>query len=506
MLSKHVLEPSDIILTDGGYVLHSDLAGPLNEVIPAMIQMLRIYIFSLNWIDIINELYVAMTDFKSLHYGYSSFGTGERPSRMPRILSSLPPALRAKLPKNFLHLYGFSTSPAQPADLPERSPSTRARTMSNASRAETPVASEVEKRAPVSVERRDCQLSMKALAANIEIALVVKQKLLRRLGGLCRLIWSLLPTVMLLSLLPQSLSKDWMRQRAWQTADSCHKYSQRAALASARRLLEIRSGPACVDPICSNTIEDGGRRTPCTVDGESETAKLSVDDTDLKLLSLEGFACAFKPVLPTHSAVTPTPSPGLVFPSQMAWRAAETHRERWQTAALSEGHAYSCPATQQRDLSALEFQSSLGPVVELGGPGKPSSALDHGNGMRKKDADIINGSMVDLGGLGKTSYQGLRSVSTKSRTLAKLAGISPQVLEHTLLTSPSLIPHSHWVLSWVTAYLDFLLVSTFLRNFGYSYFERFRVGAAAPSLIWEREGIGTRAWSYYLDAGVREHI
>ncbi|KAJ7929553.1 hypothetical protein B0H13DRAFT_1859547 [Mycena leptocephala] len=123
--TKHVLHPSDIILAGGGYVLHPNLAGPLSEAIPTMTQMIRVATkhcglrvpatqnqIVWNWITLIEELYVAMANLRSFRHGVSGSGAHERPSRMPYILSSLPPALRAKLPKEFLHLYGFSTSPA----------------------------------------------------------------------------------------------------------------------------------------------------------------------------------------------------------------------------------------------------------------------------------------------------------------------------------------------------------------------------------------------------------
>ncbi|KAF8134698.1 hypothetical protein K438DRAFT_797227 [Mycena galopus ATCC 62051] len=187
-----------------------------------------------------------MTDFKSFHYGYSSFGTGKHPSQMSRILSSLTPALRAKLPKHFLHLYSFSTPPAQPVDPPEQSPSTRSRTISNASHAETPVASEVEKQAPVSVEQRDCQLSVKALMANIEITLVTKQKLAATEAGgpvSTRLVAAAksnaapAPATIASKGLDENLQEaaKFTRtsglvyntntgQRAWQMVDSCHKH------------------------------------------------------------------------------------------------------------------------------------------------------------------------------------------------------------------------------------------------------------------------------------------
>ncbi|KAJ7880888.1 hypothetical protein B0H13DRAFT_1891551 [Mycena leptocephala] len=42
MFTKHVLQPSHIVLAGGGFTLHADLAGPLTEIIPAMDYLLRI--------------------------------------------------------------------------------------------------------------------------------------------------------------------------------------------------------------------------------------------------------------------------------------------------------------------------------------------------------------------------------------------------------------------------------------------------------------------------------
>jgi hypothetical protein len=139
---KHILQPSDIILAGGGYVLQPELARPLGELISVMIQLIGaatkhcglhttsslreedVHVLTCttglrvpatqnqiiwHWVTLIDELYIAMADLKTLRCGYS---VSEHPSQMLQILSSLPPALRAKLPKDFLHSYGFSTSPA----------------------------------------------------------------------------------------------------------------------------------------------------------------------------------------------------------------------------------------------------------------------------------------------------------------------------------------------------------------------------------------------------------
>ncbi|KAJ7922220.1 hypothetical protein B0H13DRAFT_2411702 [Mycena leptocephala] len=149
MLTKHVLQPSDIILAGGGYVLHSDLASPLNNVIPIMIQVLRaatkhcglrctsslsetdVHILTcttglripatlnqivLHWITLIDKLYVAMADLKTFRVGYSIPGSldahAEQRSRISNILSALPPSLRVKLPKGFLLSHGIMLLPA----------------------------------------------------------------------------------------------------------------------------------------------------------------------------------------------------------------------------------------------------------------------------------------------------------------------------------------------------------------------------------------------------------
>ncbi|KAJ7905740.1 hypothetical protein B0H14DRAFT_3543140 [Mycena olivaceomarginata] len=142
-----VLQPSDIILHGGGFVLHRDLAIWIADVVsdmdhllclasaqcklstPPFIGQTELMVLTSNagftvpatqnqivwnWIVIINKLYIAMKDLRSLYKGRPVYILGcERPSMMPRILASLTPSLLVKLPADFLaglwHL-GFAAS------------------------------------------------------------------------------------------------------------------------------------------------------------------------------------------------------------------------------------------------------------------------------------------------------------------------------------------------------------------------------------------------------------
>ncbi|KAJ7353706.1 hypothetical protein DFH08DRAFT_805223 [Mycena albidolilacea] len=62
-----------------------------------------------NWIMVINKLYIAMKDLRSLYKGCPVYILGcERPSLMPWILELLTPSLLVKLPADFLRAYGLS--------------------------------------------------------------------------------------------------------------------------------------------------------------------------------------------------------------------------------------------------------------------------------------------------------------------------------------------------------------------------------------------------------------
>ncbi|KAJ7023889.1 hypothetical protein C8F04DRAFT_1192946 [Mycena alexandri] len=148
MLYKHVLQPTDIILSGGGFVLHPNLAEPLSRVMPAMIEMLALVTkysglrsssslstvdlhvlttttglvlpatqnqIVLNWVILADELYIAMADLETFRVGYSVPGSidehGKQRSRMPKIIAALPYSLAHKLPKDFLKSYHITLLP-----------------------------------------------------------------------------------------------------------------------------------------------------------------------------------------------------------------------------------------------------------------------------------------------------------------------------------------------------------------------------------------------------------
>ncbi|KAJ7796375.1 hypothetical protein B0H13DRAFT_1934606 [Mycena leptocephala] len=143
-LVEHVLQPSHIILSGGGFTLHPNLAVPLTDVIPAMDYLLKLAakLYGLrstsslcqaelhvltcttglivpatqhqiiwNWVLLLDELHLAMAQLKSFRMG-TPRAHSDRPSRMPQILSSLPPSLRVKLPKEFLNSHGIMLLPS----------------------------------------------------------------------------------------------------------------------------------------------------------------------------------------------------------------------------------------------------------------------------------------------------------------------------------------------------------------------------------------------------------
>ncbi|KAJ7831899.1 hypothetical protein B0H13DRAFT_1915244 [Mycena leptocephala] len=116
--TKHVLQPSHIVLAGGGFTLHADLAGPLIDIIPAMDHLLRslsnitvlttttglivpatLHQIIWNWVHLIDELDLAMTRLKSFWMDYP-LPDPSSSSRMSQILVALPPSLRVVKCKN----------------------------------------------------------------------------------------------------------------------------------------------------------------------------------------------------------------------------------------------------------------------------------------------------------------------------------------------------------------------------------------------------------------------
>ncbi|KAJ6475796.1 hypothetical protein C8R47DRAFT_1142465 [Mycena vitilis] len=143
VFTKHVLQPSHIILRGGGFVLHPELAIPLTDIVTSMDrllylaakhvqlrsapcigqQQLRILTTTeglhacatynqvvYGWVTLIDRLARAMRELQWLCIG-------EDPSRyswsswMPGILASLRPSLRSKLPIEFLQSHGIMVLP-----------------------------------------------------------------------------------------------------------------------------------------------------------------------------------------------------------------------------------------------------------------------------------------------------------------------------------------------------------------------------------------------------------
>ncbi|KAJ7923594.1 hypothetical protein B0H13DRAFT_1864740 [Mycena leptocephala] len=141
VLTKHVLHPSDIILSGGGFTLCPALVVLLTAVVPALDHLLKLAAkhYSLlntsslcqtelqvltcttglivpatlnqivwHWIHFVDKLYFAMVAMKSFCKNMSMVNPDcDRPSRMSQTLASLPPSLRIKLPKEFLESHGI---------------------------------------------------------------------------------------------------------------------------------------------------------------------------------------------------------------------------------------------------------------------------------------------------------------------------------------------------------------------------------------------------------------
>jgi hypothetical protein len=145
-ITKHVLLPSHIVLSGGGFTLLPELAQVLLDAVPLLGQVLnRVMRLSglpgaqcfcqlelgtltcttgmdiatqnqvvRSWVNLVDKVYIAMTDIKYLAGGRPIHVLGrQRPSRMYYILAALSPSLLVKLPADFLQSYGISIAKAQ---------------------------------------------------------------------------------------------------------------------------------------------------------------------------------------------------------------------------------------------------------------------------------------------------------------------------------------------------------------------------------------------------------
>ncbi|KAF8214768.1 hypothetical protein K438DRAFT_1955816 [Mycena galopus ATCC 62051] len=134
-LSKHILLPSHIVLSGGGFVLLPELAEILTDIVHPLGQLLdlamrdsglpgiqpfchtELQILTCtkgldittqnqvvwNWIHLVEKVYIAMVDLRSLRYGCPIHVLGhEHPSQMLETVIALCPSLHAKLPAEFL--------------------------------------------------------------------------------------------------------------------------------------------------------------------------------------------------------------------------------------------------------------------------------------------------------------------------------------------------------------------------------------------------------------------
>ncbi|KAJ7701954.1 hypothetical protein B0H17DRAFT_1195152 [Mycena rosella] len=144
--TNHILQPSYITLSGGGFTLHQELAKPLLEIARALDHLLlraaQHHHFSgapsigqrdvdilrsstalhacatlnqimLSWVTLVDRLAEAMCELKYLCLG-DPLHLSRRawPTRIPQILASLPPLLRVKLPRAFLEAHSIMVLPA----------------------------------------------------------------------------------------------------------------------------------------------------------------------------------------------------------------------------------------------------------------------------------------------------------------------------------------------------------------------------------------------------------
>ncbi|KAK7030031.1 hypothetical protein R3P38DRAFT_2775469 [Favolaschia claudopus] len=138
-LTKHVLLPSHISLLHGGFVLHPELVEVIQNVVPALGQLLYValphiglygaHTFAhdelrilgnltgllatqnqviLHWVLLLDKIYGAMMDLKATCYGHP-VSTSQRPSRLGSFIESLPVKLRLKLPQALLVRFDVSS-------------------------------------------------------------------------------------------------------------------------------------------------------------------------------------------------------------------------------------------------------------------------------------------------------------------------------------------------------------------------------------------------------------
>ncbi|KAJ6466769.1 hypothetical protein C8R45DRAFT_1106199 [Mycena sanguinolenta] len=116
VIIEHVLTPSDIILSGSGFTLCPGLTEVLLDAIltcSSGLYMAMQHQIIWNWVHLIDKIYVAMVDLKSLQHSLPIHVLGRsRPSQMAQTLMSLPRTLRTKLPTEFLRAHDVSDIPS----------------------------------------------------------------------------------------------------------------------------------------------------------------------------------------------------------------------------------------------------------------------------------------------------------------------------------------------------------------------------------------------------------
>ncbi|KAJ7843367.1 hypothetical protein B0H14DRAFT_2585818 [Mycena olivaceomarginata] len=98
-LTKHVLLPSHIVLSGGGFTLLPELAEILTDILTCTtgLEIATQNQIVWSWIHLVDKVYIAMVDLKRLCSGRPIHVLGRKhPSTMPQILAALPSTLRAE--------------------------------------------------------------------------------------------------------------------------------------------------------------------------------------------------------------------------------------------------------------------------------------------------------------------------------------------------------------------------------------------------------------------------